>query len=56
MRTMTEERPIDAYVPARARDAFEASGEAEPPQPMQIFFRLGLLMVIALGAALAAQC
>ncbi len=38
-----------------AATAFQAESDHEPPAPSQMFARLGLLLVIALGFGLIAQ-
>jgi hypothetical protein len=53
--------PSDATSWAPVRDRRHAdtdlysSGECDPPTPLQMFTRLGVLLVIVLGFGLAAQ-
>ena len=49
---MTAERPGDRL--ERGLDRYDPS-EIDPPKPLQIFTRLGVLLVIALAFGLAAE-
>jgi hypothetical protein len=54
MRTIAQDKRVGTPVRDRS-SVFEAAGLDEPPAPMQIFVRLGVLVLIAIGSALAAQ-
>jgi hypothetical protein len=49
---MTAERDEDPL--ERSLDRYDSS-ETDPPEPLQIFTRLGVLLVIALAFGLAAE-
>jgi hypothetical protein len=57
MRGFPPDATSRAPVPGRrhADTDLYSSGECDPPSPLQMFARLGVLLVIALGFGLAAQ-